>query len=123
MTTLTFFYLLTGLAAAIFVGGLVWTVIVTGQMAKGSQRGQPRPFLAHAADEEAYGFAMAKRLAREGRWGQALPIFVAVGGFLGLLLWGSVVAWLRLDDAVFGLIGVSVAVYVLFHAVRTIGRA
>ena len=45
--------------------------------------------------EVSFSFAEIKQQLRAGQWLQMLPVLLAIGGFLGLFLFGSVIAFAR----------------------------
>ena len=68
----------------------------------GSRKGHTRPqhvFFkgeATAVEKEAsFSFAEIKQQLGAGQWLRMLPVLLAIGGFLGLFLFGSVIAFAR----------------------------
>lgn len=64
-----------------------------------------------------YSFREIKEELRAGRWNTAAPLLMAVGGFLGLLVFGSLALLVALDDK---LVGALIAVIAIFTALRVI---
>jgi hypothetical protein len=142
----TLFLALTGLSVLALIVGTIWTAVGFGQtrrrsgpevgaeimaerMARDSE-GHTRPqhvFFkgkATAVEKEAsFSFAEIKQQLRAGQWLQMLPVLLAIGGFLGLFLFGSVAAWLGIENKLLaGLIAI-VALYALVRAVIALVRA
>jgi len=140
------FLALTGLSVVALIVGTVWAAVgfgrtrrrsgpevgaeaVAERMARDSE-GHTRPqhvFFkgeATAVEKEAsFSFAEIKQQLRAGQWLQMLPVLLAIGGFLGLFLFGSVTAWLGIENKLLaGLIAI-VALYALARAVIALVRA
>jgi hypothetical protein len=64
-----------------------------------------------------YSFREIKEELRAGRWNTAAPLLMAVGGFLGLLVFGSLALLVALDDK---LVGALIAVTAIFTVLRVI---
>jgi hypothetical protein len=64
-----------------------------------------------------YNFSEIKEEVRARRWNTAGPLLLAVGGFLGLLLFGSLALLVAIDDK---LIGACVAGIAIFAVARVI---
>jgi hypothetical protein len=66
------------------------------------------------ASKVSYSFPDLKIEMREGNWGTAGPLLMAVGGFLGVLFFGSLVLLVVIDDKILGsLIAVIATITVL----------
>lgn len=66
------------------------------------QKGAFRGKAAEVKTEASISFGDIKTLVRSGRWEEALPGLLALAGFLGLLLFGSLAILLALEDKVVG---------------------
>lgn len=69
--------------------------------------------------ETSLSFAEIKRELKRGQWRKALPFLLAIGGFLGLLLFGSLVLLVAMEDK---LIGSLIAAVTLFTVLRVLIR-
>ena len=140
------FLALTGLSVVALIVGTVWSAMVFGQtrrrsgsevgaeamadrMARDSE-GHTRPqhvFFkgkAVAVDRKAsFGFAEIKQQLRAGQWLQMFPILLAVGGFVGLFLFGAAAAWLGMENKLLAGLIVIVALYALIRMVSAVVRA
>jgi len=140
------FLALTGLSVVALIVGTIWTAVVFGQtrrrsgpevgaevmadrMARHSE-GHTRPqhvFFkgkAVAVDRKAsFSFAEIKQQLRAGQWLQMFPILLAIGGFLGLFLFGAVAAWLGIGNKLLAGLIVIVALYALIRMVSAFARA
>lgn len=65
--------------------------------------------------ETEMSYAEVKQLVRDRRWRAALPPLLVIGGMFGLIVFGVVALWLKLDDK---LVATLIAAVVLF----TMGR-
>jgi len=139
------FLALTGLSVVALIAGTVLTAILFGRtrwrsgpeigaemmaerMARESGGVKPQHvfFIGKgvAVDREAgFSYAQIKQQLMAGRCLQMFPILLAMGGLLGLFLFGSAAAWLGIKDKlVAGVIAV-VAFYALFRIVSNFVRA
>jgi hypothetical protein len=140
------FLALTGLSVMALIVGTVWTTVGFGQtrrrsgsevgaeamadrMARDSE-GHTRPqyvfFKGKAAATEreaSLSLAEIKQQLRAGQWLQMLPVLLAIGGFLGLFLFGSVAAWLGMENKLLAGFVVITALYTLIRAVSALVRA
>ena len=135
-----FLLALTALSAGLMITGIVWTLMASGQMHrrddadgraeiiaermadpdKGVNLAQRTAFKGKAVSvggEVEISFADLKRLIRSGQWRAAMPIWLALGGMFGLLVFGSLALLLGVDNKLIGLIAVGVVLYAL---VRTL---
>lgn len=79
-----------------------------------AERPKPDANADNRASKVSYSFPDIKNEMREGNWGTAGPLLMAVGGFLGVLLFGSLVLLVVIDDKILGsLIAVIAAITVL----------
>jgi hypothetical protein len=143
---LIFFLILTGLSLLILIGGIVWTVVVSGETrrrsgpevgaemmgqrmardAEGRIVAQRAFFKGKAVEVEStasFSFAEIKEGMMGGQWGQVLPILLAIAGFLGLFLFGSLSAWLGIEDKLIGGLIVIVAFYAIIRTLIAFARA
>ena len=142
---LILFLVLTGLSVVALIAGTVWTTILFGQtrrrsgpeigaemmaerMARESGGVKPRHvfFVGEgvAVDREAgFSYAEIKQQLMAGRCLQMLPVLLAMGGLLGLFLFGSAAAWLGIKDKLVAGAIVVVALYALFRMVSNFVRA
>jgi len=140
------FLALTGLSVVALIVGTVWTAVVFGQtrqrsgpevgaeiMAERMTRdseghvGPQHVFFkgkAVAVEREAsFSFAEVKQQLTAGEWRQMFPVLLAIGGFLGLFLFGSVAAWLGIENKLVAGLIVIVALYALIRTVSALVRA
>jgi hypothetical protein len=134
------FLVLTGLSVVDLIVGTVWTAVAFGQtrrrsgpevgaemtaerMARGTE-GHTRPqyvyFEGEAASvekEASLSLAEIKQGLKAGQWRQMLPVLLAIEGFLGLLLFGAVTAWVGIENR---LVAGFIAVAALYALVRTV---
>jgi hypothetical protein len=140
------FLVLTGLSVVALIGGTVWTAIAFGQtrrrsgpevgaevvaerMARHSE-GHTRPqqvfFKGEAAAVEKkadFSLAEIKQQLKAGQWLQMFPVLLAMGGFLGLFLFGAASAWLGIENKLLAGLIVIVALYALIRTVIALFRA
>jgi hypothetical protein len=140
------FLALTGLSVVTLIVGTVWTAVFFGQtrqcsgpevgaemmaerMARDSE-GHVKPqhvFFkgkAVAVEREAsFSFAEIKQQLMAGQWLDMFPVLLAIGGFLGLFLFGSVAAWLGIENKLVAGLIVIVALYALIRTVSAFVRA
>ena len=143
---LILFLVLTGVSLMDLIVGTIWTAVAFGQtrrrsgpevgaettaerMARGTE-GHTRPQYiyfegeATAVEKEAsLSLAEIKQGLKAGQWGRMVPVLLAIEGFLGLLIFGAVSAWLGIENKLLaGLIAV-VALYALVRTVIAFARA
>ena len=139
------FLALTGLSVLALIAGTVLTAILFGRtrwrsgpeigaemmaerMARESGGVKPQHvfFIGKgvAVDREAgFSYAQIKQQLMAGRCLQMFPILLAMGGLLGLFLFGSVAAWLGIEDKLVAGAVVVVAFYALFRIISSFVRA
>jgi len=61
--------------------------------------------------ETEMSYAEVKQLVRDRRWRAALPPLLVIGGMFGMVIFGVLALWLKLDDK---LIATLIAAVVLF---------
>jgi hypothetical protein len=143
---LILFLALTGLSVVALIAGTIWTSILFGQtrwrsgpeigaemMAERMARdsgGHVKPryvfFIGKgvAVDREAgFSYAEIKQQLMAGRCLSMFPVLLAMGGLLGLFLFGSAAAWLGIKDKLVAGVIVIVAFYALFRMVSNFVRA
>jgi hypothetical protein len=130
---------LTILSALILAVGVAWLLAVGGQVerregqevgkeiATGLMQGNEDESAfrktafkgkAKAVDYGAsYSFREVKELLKSGKWREAAPLLLAVGGLLGLISFGSLTLFLAIDDK---LVGGLVAAVALFSVLRVL---
>jgi hypothetical protein len=140
------FLALTGLSVVDLIAGTIWTAVAFGRtrrrsgsevgaeiiaerMARGSE-GHTRPqyvlFEGEAVSvEKEAGFSLAeiKQRLKAGQWLQMFPVLLAIGGFLGLLFFGAVAAWLGIENKLLAGLIVVTALYALVRTVIAFARA
>ena len=146
MSILSLLLALTDLCVVALIGGTIWTAIAFGQtrqrsgpevgaeavaerMARDSE-GHTRPqqvfFKGEAAAVEKkaeFSLAEIKQQLKAGQWLQMLPVLLAIGGFVGLFLFGAAAAWVGMENKLLaGLIAI-VALYVLVRTAIALFRA
>jgi hypothetical protein len=139
------FLALTGLSVVALIAGTVLTAILFGRtrwrsgpeigaemmaerMARESGGVKPQHvfFIGKgvAVDREAnLSYAEIKQRLMAGQWLQMFPVLLAIGGLLGLFLFGSAAAWLGIKDKLVAGVIVVVAFYALFRIVSNFVRA
>jgi len=139
------FLALTGLSVVALIAGTVLTAILFGRtrwrsgpeigaemmaerMARESGGVKPQHvfFIGKgvAVDREAnLSYAEIKQRLMAGQWLLMLPVLLAMGGLLGLFLFGSVAAWLGIEDKLVAGVIVVVAFYALFRIISNFVRA
>ena len=139
------FLALTGLSVLALIAGTVLTAILFGRtrwrsgpeigaelmaerMARESGGVKPQHvfFIGKgvAVDREAnLSYAEIKQRLMAGQWLLMLPVLLAVGGLLGLFLFGSAAAWLGIKDKLVAGVIVVVAFYALFRIISNFVRA
>jgi len=143
---LVLFIVLAGLSLAAMIVGVVWAVVVggqvetregpevgaeimSGQMADDDEegitlgqwsvaRGQGR----EVRGETSISFSDIKGMVRAGEWGRALPALLVIVGLFGLLLFASLAALVGLEDSLVGLAALAVTLYVIIRTVINIAR-
>ncbi len=70
-----------------------------------------------------YSFREIKEEVRAGRWKTAAPLLMAVGGFLGLLLFGSLALLVALDDKLVGALIAGIAIFTVMRVMVGMVRA
>jgi hypothetical protein len=140
------FLALAGLSVVALIVGTVWTAVVFGEtrrrsgpevgaeimadrMARDSE-GHVRPQYvffkgkAEAVERKAsLSFAEIKQQLMAGQWLDMFPVLLAIGGFLGLFLFGAVAAWLGIENKLVAGLIVIVALYALIRTVSAFVRA
>lgn len=134
---LAFFVALTILSILALVAGFVWVLVNKGEtsMRSGEDVGAELISERLEDDEEwtitentafrgqaevvereaSISFKDVKKQVKSGNWQETLPLLLAVGGFLGLLIFGSLALFFALDDK---LIGGLIAAVAIFSAAR-----
>ena len=140
------FLVLTGLSVVDLIAGTIWTAVAFGQtrrrsgpevgaemtaerMARGTE-GHTRPqhvyFEGEAVSvekEASLSLAEIKQGLKAGQWQQVLPALLVIEGFVGLLLFGAVTAWVGIEDRLLAGLIVVVALYALVRTVIAFARA
>ena len=138
------FLALTGLSLLALIAGTVLTAILFGRtrwrsgpeigaemmaerMARESGGVKPQHvfFIGKgvAVDREAnLSYAEIKQRLMAGQWLLMLPVLLAVGGLLGLFLFGAAAAWLGIEDKLVAGAVVVVAFYALFRIISNFVR-
>ena len=131
------FLALTGLSLVALVAGFVWTLVESGQATRRSGPDAGAEMLSGDASEESvfrgkaisverraeFSFAEINKMVLTGQWRRALPILLAIGGLLGLLLFGSLALWLSLENRLVGGLIVAVALYAVVRTLIGFARA
>ena len=73
--------------------------------------------------EASFRFAEIKQQLMAGQWLDMFPVLLAIGGFLGPFLFGSVAAWLGMENKLVAGLIVFVALYALIRTVSAFVRA
>jgi len=140
------FLVLTGVSLVDLIIGTIWTAVAFGQtrqrsgpevgaemtaerMARGME-GHTRPqyvyFEGEAVSvekEASLSLSDIKHGLKAGQWRRMLPVLLAIEGFVGLLLFGAVSAWLGIENRLLvGLVAI-VALYALVRTVIAFARA
>ena len=140
------FLALTGLSVVALIAGTVWSAVVFGQTRRRSGPEVGAEMMAErmaresgghvgpqyvtfkgkavAVEREAsFSFAEIKQQLMAGQWLDMFPVLLAMGGFLGLFLFGAVAAWLGIENKLVAGLIVIVALYALIRTVSAIIRA
>jgi hypothetical protein len=140
------FLVLTGLSVVDLIAGTIWTAVAFGQtwrrsgpevgeevvaeqMARGSEghAGPQHVFFEGEAvsveKEVSLSLSEIKQRLKAGQWQQTLPVLLAIEGFVGLLVFGAVTAWLGLENRLLAGLIVVVALYALVRTVMAFARA
>jgi hypothetical protein len=146
MSMLIVLLILTGLSVVALIVGFAWTLMISGEnrrrsgpdvgaeiMAEqmmdddGAQTVAQQTYFAGKATEmereASISFAEIKEQVRSGRLQDVLPVLLALGGLFGLLLFGSLAAWVGLENKLVAGVIVVVAFYALVRAVLAFARA
>ena len=70
-----------------------------------------------------YSFPEIKKEIREGRWNTAAPLLLAVGGFLGLLVSGSLAVYMMADNKLVGILFAGIAIFAAARVIVAMVRA
>lgn len=73
--------------------------------------------------EASLSFKDIKKQVKSGNWQEALPLLLAVGGFLGLLVFGSLALFLAIDDKLVGGLIAIVAIFTVARILIQMARA
>lgn len=73
--------------------------------------------------EAGFSLSETKRAVREGRWQAVWPILLALGGLLGLMLFGSLALTVGIEDPLVGLIILLAAGYALGRTAWAFAKA
>jgi len=140
------FLVLTGLSVVDLIAGTIWATVAFGQtrqrsgpevgeevvaerMARGSEahaRPQHVFFEGEAVSvekEASLSLSEIKQWLKAGQWQQTLPVLLAIEGFVGLLVFGALTAWLGLENRLLAGLIVVVALYALVRTVMAFARA
>jgi hypothetical protein len=140
------FLALTGLSVLALIVGAAWTAIVFGQTRRrsGPEVGaemqaerMARDSVGHVEPQYVYfkgkgvaverkaslSFAEIKQQLMAGEWLQMFPVLLAMGGLLGLFLFGSAAAWLGMENKLMAGLIVIVALYAIIRMVSALIRA
>jgi hypothetical protein len=140
------FLALAGLSVLALIVGAAWTAIVFGQTRRrsGPEVGaemqaerMARDSAGHVEPQYVYfkgkavaverkaslSFAEIKQQLMAGEWLQMFPVLLAMGGLLGLFLFGSAAAWLGMENKLMAGLIVIVALYAIIRMVSAFIRA
>ena len=140
------FLVLTGLSVVDLIAGTIWTAlafgqtrqrsgpevgeeVVAGRMTRGSEphaRPQHVFFEGEAVSVEkqvSLSLSEIKQRLKAGQWGQMVPVLLAIEGFVGLLVFGALAAWVGLENRLLAILIVAVALYALVRTVLAFARA
>jgi hypothetical protein len=67
-----------------------------------------------------FSFAEIKQQLRAGEWLGMFPVLLAIGGFLGLFLFGAAAAWLGIENKLLAGLIVIVVIVALYALIRTV---
>ncbi|MGB3713176.1 MAG: hypothetical protein WA996_01985 [Candidatus Promineifilaceae bacterium] len=70
-----------------------------------------------------FSFREIKEEVWAGRWNTAAPLLMAVGGFLGLLVFGSLALLVALDDKLVGALIAGIAIFTVLRVIVGMVRA
>ncbi len=137
---------LTILSLIVLIVGMAWTLVTRGETRRRSGPGVGEKFVADmmtdtpserkrvfytrfkgkatAVESKAsFSFADIKTLVKQGQWQAVLPIILAIAGFLGLLLFGSLTIWLGIENKWVGGLIIVVALYAIIRTLLAFTRA
>lgn len=143
---LILFLILTGLSLVALVAGTAWTLLQQGETRRRSGPDAGAEILADSMDDDEEGIVIGqgtafkgkavqvereasisladvKQQIRAGQWRESLPVLLVVGGFVGLLLFGALAAWLAIDNKLVGGVIALVAISALVRMVAALVRA
>jgi hypothetical protein len=138
--------ILTGLSAAALIGGSVWTVVAYGETRRRTGADVGAEFLADSMADDIDGppvaqatlfkgkavqvqgeatvsFAEIKQSIRTGQWRRLLPILLAIAGFLGIFLFGSLAAWVGFESKLVAGLFVAAVSYAFVRTVLAFAKA
>jgi hypothetical protein len=143
---LILFVILTALSLLLLIGGVIWTLMRSGETRRQSgtdvgaeivaermyhgEFAKPQAQEAHfegkavkVEKETSLGLADIKRQVQAGQWGPILPVLMALAGFVGVLVFGALIAWVAIDNKLIGGLFVVAVSYALVRIVLAFARA
>jgi hypothetical protein len=141
------FIVLTVLSLAALVAGMAWALATSGETRRRSGPDVGAEIIADRMEDEhdeattiaqrtafkgkavkvereaSFGLADVKHQVAAGQWREALPVLLALGGLVGFLLFGSLVALLAIESKLIGGAIVIVAAYAVVRIVLALRRA
>jgi hypothetical protein len=129
------------------ITGIVWTLTLVGQTQRRSGPEVGAEIVADQMSDEAdentvlaqrtafkgkatsiqaeaeFSFVEIKGVLKAGKWREVLPILLAMGGLLGLLAFGSLALLVGVDNKLFGLVVVGVAMYAVVRTLISFAQA
>jgi hypothetical protein len=107
------------------IAGTAWLLSMRGR-ARTFTGGETPGFRGRSAGAETgveVGYGEVKALVRAGRWSEALPLLLMIGGMLGIFLFGSLAFWVRSENELLGLVVFCICLYTVGRILYGILRA
>lgn len=133
------FIILAVISLVVLIVGFVWLLVGSGETTRRSGEAVGAQMMGDQMDDEweptissaslfkgkasevevsaSVSFADIKGAVASGNWRQVLPALLAMGGLIGLLVFGALAAFVIIDDK---LIGGVILAFVLFAVVRAV---
>jgi hypothetical protein len=138
-------FILTCLSTALLIAGVAWTLMTSGETRRrsGSEVGaevigdwmaddneqmvaQSASFKGKAEKVEkhaSFSIAEIKQRVSTGDWHQVLPTLLAIGGLLGMLVFGALTAWVAIENRLIAGLIVAAACYAIVRVALAIRGA
>ncbi|MBN1991538.1 MAG: hypothetical protein JW953_02460 [Anaerolineae bacterium] len=137
---------LTILSIIILIAGMVWTLATSGQTQRRNKEEVGKKMVADMMrddltknevilgtdfkgkatglkSEATFSFADIKAAVQAGQWQSVLPILLALGGMLGLFLFGPMALWFGIESKLVAGLLMVVALYAIIRTIISFARA